>query len=107
MPASTSYIVTFISTKDIGVLGTAPWCISMGNPSGIRVVNFIVMMGMCEGRKITTNMGVLLQECHRAIKFATIALLRRKSDLPGLDFEEVRIFVVIIVNARLVVTILV
>ena len=67
VPVFASYIVTFISTKDIGVLGTASWCISMGNPSGIRMVNFIVMMEMCEGRKITTNMGVLLQERYRAI----------------------------------------
>ena len=27
-----------ILTKGFGVLGTAPWSISMGNPSGIRVV---------------------------------------------------------------------
>ena len=62
---SASYVVTFILTKDISVLGTAPWRISMGNPSGIRMVNFIVMMGICEKRKITTNMGVLLQERYR------------------------------------------
>ena len=51
VPVSASYVITFISTKDIGVLGTAPWRISIGNPSGIRVVNFIVMMGMCKERK--------------------------------------------------------
>ena len=67
VPVSTLYIVTFILTKDIGVLGTASWRISMENPSGIRVVNFIVMIEMCEGRKITTNMGVLLQKRYRAI----------------------------------------
>jgi len=33
------------------------------------VVNFIVMMEMCEGRKITTNMEVLLQERYRAIDY--------------------------------------
>ena len=43
VPVSASYIVTFISTKDIGVLGTAPWRISMRNFSGIRVINFIVI----------------------------------------------------------------
>ena len=48
---SASYIVTFISTKDIGVLGLHLGVLvweSFWNPSG----KFIVMMGMCRGKKM-------------------------------------------------------
>ena len=54
VPVSTLYIVTFILTKDIGVLVLEILYRDEGR--------FIDMMGRCEERKMATNMGVLLQE---------------------------------------------
>ena len=58
------------------------------------------MMGIREGRKITSNMGGLLQDRYRA----TMDHSRRS--LPGLEFVERGDFRYSIVNIRIVVTIL-
>jgi hypothetical protein len=49
-------------------LGVLVMCASRnGIPMAMTSGRFIEQMGMREGRKITTNMGVLLQERYRAI----------------------------------------
>jgi len=62
-------------------------------PSG----RFIDWMGTCEGRKIATNMGDLLQDRYRAT-------MDHRAKFTGLDFEEGGKFFGSFVNVSLVVT---